>query len=806
MHIVKNRTTYAKIFVPAQTFSAVIFAAEKFARVVKKITGAEIAIEKKYALIGNECGLVFCTDKELSSFYPSVKNLQLNLSDDGFAVKKIGQTLLVVAKSARGVVFGSHDLLEKNADVVFSRGSRGEDVDVIPSIDFEISVYDYCEDSPFSVRAWNICGIGSEGNQHADDGTAEFIAANKSNSVSHHIESSWYKYGLFGAGLHFGEINNFDDLIHNHPEYFMTGQDGKPMPALGGHDSFLNYYNKDVAKVFAERLVELQEKTDGQDSIFWVMPDNPYFCMEQDGVKLHELPFTADDGTTVYPTDEDYKSTVYFNFLNRAIKFANSIRSNTRVCVFAYTYSETVPRIAIDERIDVYLAPISTNDKYSYVDEKNNDNLKIKENLEKWAKKTKSLGIYTYWNSFKGTIYSRPILSVVKENLLWFKGLGIKKIIVEGKVDCTLLDGMTEAQKNSVKFYDMNQAYVWAVHKLLWNPDLQLSGLIEKYCKIVYKECAPQMLEYFSLIEKGWANTDAMVWYTTGGDIYYLQMVIGAGVSGGVMNALENANKTAQTESVKRKVGSVYQTVKEQIEKYKDFVKEQAEVLYCKNEDLLSTEQMNYVFNADSVWNKAKPLVVLRDYGTLEYYPKEAKFSCRMIYDDENIYIGYTIFDDKIEKEVVSSDGKMTVLRSDGSELISYTETYIGGNVFNQSIYYGYISGFMGDKNANGQFYRNAGVPKSQPIPDGVKDVKYVHFDDDPDKRYYFHVQVLPFKALDANKETFNPYGSFVYYTDRYGRAGWMGYGLWSKQNFSPFTLIKGQKKAKENNDGKDQD
>ena len=211
---------------------------------------------------------------------------------------------------------------------------------------------------------------------------------------------------------------------------------------------------------------------------------------------------------------------------------------------------------------------------------------------------------------------------------------------------------------------------------------------------------------------------------------------------------------------------------------------------------------MNYVFNKDSVWNKAKPLVVLRDYGTLEYYPKQANFSCRMLYDDQNIYIGYTIFDDRIEKEIIDSDDKHTVYRQDGSELVSYTETYIGGNIFNQSVYYGYISGFMGDKNANGQFYKNDGVPKSQPIPDGVKDVKYVHFDANPQNRYYFHVQVLPFTALDANKETFNPYGSFVYYTDRYGRAGWMGYGLWSKQNFSPFTLGI-QKTAKENNDGK---
>ena len=81
-------------------------------------------------------------------------------------------------------------------------------------------------------------------------------------------------------------------------------------------------------------------------------------------------------------------------------------------------------------------------------------------------------------------------------------------------------------------------------------------------------------------------------------------------------------------------------------------------------------------------------------------------------------------------------------------------------------------------------------------IPKGVKDSKFVHFDDkDKQNRYYFHVQTIPFSALGTEKSVASPYGSFVYYSDRYGRAGWQGYGLWSKQNFSQFKLIDGLEK-----------
>ena len=118
----------------------------------------------------------------------------------------------------------------------------------------------------------------------------------------------------------------------------MTAPDGSPMKALEGYDSFLNYYNPSIAKEFGKGLAEQFSKLDSEDVINWVMPDNPYFVMVENGIKLNEQPFTADDGTMVNPSDENYKSTVYFNFLNRAMKEARSINPKVQLSVFAYTY------------------------------------------------------------------------------------------------------------------------------------------------------------------------------------------------------------------------------------------------------------------------------------------------------------------------------------------------------------------------------------------------------------------------------------------------------------------------------------
>lgn len=298
------------------------------------------------------------------------------------------------------------------------------------------------------------------------------------------------------------------------------------------------------------------------------------------------------------------------------------------------------------------------------------------------------------------------------------------------------------------------------------------------------------MRKYFALLQKGWDSKYGLVWYNTGGDVYYLQFLIKAGVAKAVVSTLEKALKKAKTPSVKRKIQTIYQTVTTELEKYKDFQKEEAEVVYTDigEEKLLGEAEMDYVNNEKSVWHTAKPLTVLRYCDTMQYYPKEANFSCRMLYDDKNIYIGYTVFDDQITEERLVGERKR-YYRLDGSEVISYGETYIGGNSFNQDTYYGYISGIMGERDS--QWYENKGSPIRNPMPDGVRTVQFVKLSEEKEKRYCFQVQVIPYEAIGAKSDACTPYGSFVYYTNRFGRAGWMGYGLWCKPNFSSYRLQK---------------
>ncbi len=715
---------------------------------------------------------------------------QTQLQDsDGFAVLKIQKEIWILAHCERGIYYGVHDFIEKNFPITYARGAKEYALEYLPverkgAEEIEISVFDYWEKSSFAIRVWNMCGVGTEGKEHSDLGSAAYYARNKINGIFHSVEKEWGEFGLRGCGVCAMPANRIDDLRLSHPQYFMTDVDGSPKASK--HESFINYYDREVALVIAKRFVEFLREAD--DHLYeWIMPDNPYFYMKQQGIELSNQPFTTDDGVTVYPSDKNYKSTVYFNFLNRVVREINKLRPNTDILTFAYLYSEQAPATRIDEHLVVALAPIYTNEKYAYTDAQGVSNREIAENIKRWSHICQKLCIYPYWNSFKGDIYTRPILRQVQENLLWFENLGIYGVTVEGKLDCSLLEQMTPQQKSTRIFFDLNEACTWVINKLIWNPRENIDELLKRFAKIVYKETAGEFLEYYSLIEQGFNSMDAYVWYATGGDVYILQGIVQAGLAEEIKKVLAKGTEKSKTSSVAMRWQSIRQTVEKEIDKYSDFVKEEGVMLDATGEDILSERALDYKNNRDSVWNKATPMCVLRNYQTMEFYPAEAKFACRMLFDGESIFVGYSISDDMIKRTYYDQSGRLRVEREDGTLVESYAETYIGGNELNRSTYYGYISGFTPTN--EGQFYQNDGTPVRIKKDCGLRDYYFVKTSENKEERYYFHVQKIPLAALDAVEENFKPYGSFVYYTDRFHRAGWMGFGLWSKQNFQPFVI-----------------
>ncbi|MBE5754126.1 MAG: DUF4838 domain-containing protein [Clostridiales bacterium] len=723
------------------------------------------------------------------------KEYDYTLGTDGFAVMEKDGNVIILGHNDFGASYGAHDFLEKNSDIIWARGAEEYSIEYLPMSEISATVINYCEKSPFKVRVWNTCGYGTDNVNHGDKGTAICLARNKITGVYHHCDEDWYEYGVTGQSLASASFRSIEEYIDTNPEYFMTYEDGTPRKLVAtsnSHlESYLNFYHPEVPKIIAKKMAQYLEGCHENDVACYNMPDNPCFYMYHNGVKLHEQPFTTDCGVTVYPTDKNYKSTVYFNFINRLIKELNRIRPNTVIHTQAYMYSEVAPAIKVDDRVFIKVAPLSANMHVAHNDPVKKDNWRVRDNLKEWVKHSNSVCVNAYWNCFKGGYYSRPIWKVAQEDLKFWREIGIKGFTPEGKVDCSRLESYTEKQAFARRFNDFNEMYTWGLHKLMWNPDQDLEALKKRYCKIVYKEVAEEMLEYYNLIEKGYNGTDTYVWWMSGGDVYIYQFIIKAGIKDAVLATLEKALAKTNNINVKERIESIYTTLKEYIGKYEKFVDEDGEVLWCNGVDPLSEGQLDWMNNKDSIWNKGKKSVVLKNYLTLDDFDEKHKFSRVMLYDENNLYFGYTIFDEGLEKIVPHEECGLKVFREDGSELNFRAESYFGGNALNNEVFYGYTCGFnKGD--TRDRYYINHGSPSTVKTPEGVKKVQKVFLSEDKTKRAAFFVQVIPYKALDVTLDSFKPYGHFCVFYDVYGRTGWgwKGFGLWGKQNFTTYKLV----------------
>ena len=752
------------------------------------ISGAKIDVRKIY----NEQIVSFVGAVILGTFeeFPLLKFLFKNdyqelKETDGFAVRFYGGNCFVFSHTSAGVFYGVNDILEKGADVVWSRGYGKEFEQFIKSKNIACPI-DYIEKPAFQVRGWHTCGVGMQGN-HLDAGTMHAFARNKLNGKASAYDNALNDWGFkCVANTHFKWLN-CDKYIEKYPNAFMRNFDGSIRKASAGA-SFLNYYDPKSAEILAQNYIDgLEQDPELIDrGLDVITSDDPhFFMMDEKGELLHAKPFTADNGVTVYPEQGNYKSTVYWNFLNRFVKIVAEKYPDVSFSALAYMYAEPCPAVALDKRLTARICVINANERLSFVDDNSEGAKQAVENIKAWKRKCSELYMYNYWMSFKGQIYSRPIAKVVQKNLQLYKELGVFGLLPEGKLDRAEKDGTDT-------FFDMNEMFIWQINKLFWNPYLDLDQLTDRFCRIVYGKASEDMKEYYRLLQKGWDERDSYVVYHTGGNVYTKDFIINAGVADGVLNALKSALSKKLSAVQKRKIQVIYDVVSSEIEKYSKFVEEIAYATYSNvgTENILSQENLAVKENPSSVWNTATPLKVFKNYQNFEDYDARADLSMRILYDKEYIYFGFCVSDDTL----APFDGTFSRFnipyfkRLDGSEVTSYAETYIGGNSLNREKYYGYISGVY---NSRGQkCYLNAGSPLGIDMPKGFKEGFYIHTDaQNPESSYYFHVQAIAFKDLGVSFEDATPYGSVVYYSNRYGRVGWKGTGLWDKAGFSNFIL-----------------
>ncbi len=769
--------------------AVVVTALNEAAKAVELISRAKVTIGQVSVddLKNIKNAVVLATFEEIPFLREKFsEDYEFLLSSDGFAVRYSDEKIFIFSHEKNALFFAIHDFLEENFEIIWTRAKKGSECSYIAQCESAICKYNYVKKSPFQYRVSHHCGKGDLGSG-IDSANMLFLAKNKIN-----YKLSYYKdferYGI-QAFSYESELHPFhiEAYLHSCPQYFMV--DGKGFPKSGRYESHINYYNKEVADLIADRILfVLEGKKDIRDLPISIgLPDSDYFMMEEDGIRLDKKPFVCDDGTIVYPDEYNYKSTVYFNYVNRIIDRVCKVYPETKFMALAYIYTEPCPKIKVRKNLMVDIAPIVVSEHFDFLTDTSAESLKCKNNILNWLQNTPNICVYNYWHSAEsGDIYSRPIIKTVQNNLKWYVEIGVKGISPEATLDQFNVLGADDK-------FDMNEMYHWLTLKLMFDPYEDVRALSEKFCRIVYGKADRYMLEYFDLLQYGWDHTDDYVTYSTNGSVYIGSMIIKTGISEKVLTALKNALSCELTDEQRRKINRIYEITERQIGIYKDADEEDAYMVYCDagTENILSQNMLAVEENAESVWNKAIPLKQFRDFKTFARIDPKTRLNARILFDDRYVYVGYQFFDDSISSAplVNNFSGFPMFTRENGKLAYNYLENYIGGNVLNKSEYFGFITGMR--FNRAPQVYINHGAPELIETPNDFKEAVYVHYDEDKTKRYYFHVQAISYDFLQVSSETARVYGSFLVGNDRYGLFGWKGNGVWCKPNFVEYKKVK---------------
>ncbi len=453
-------TDYVMV-VPARSDTLVVQGKEELWEFFRRSTGAELNVvtdeglvfdeQKKYISLGNT-----------TIFNGTGLNLGEEYKEDGFVIKRFGNTVVIAGGSDYGVMYGVYGFLRYNLGVRFYANDeitvpdRSNGVTYLK--DFDLSVI-----PDFDNRALGLT-------EHVSSVTEYRLG----------LEKGHGKNWLAWCHTYF-QLLPKTKYIDDHPDWY--SHNGQTQLCLTNEGMIA-----EMIDVIKERVLNAT----WLDNILLEVghEDNSGFC----------------DCTTCTAEINTYgsQSAVMMRFMNKLADALNPWMKETyhgqkTLKLVAFAYGPTVPApvvrdengewqaadpsVIAHENVGIMLAPLGSDWAHSMYDAEHNS--RTKEMFEGWPAVCDEFYIYTYNVVFDNHMYFMDHWSYVQEYYRAYKAIGAKFIFDQG------------ASHMNMPFWELSN-YVRS--RLLWNVDADVEKLIDEFITAYYKAGAPYVKEYFDLV------------------------------------------------------------------------------------------------------------------------------------------------------------------------------------------------------------------------------------------------------------------------------------------------------------------
>lgn len=401
---------------------------------------------------------------------------------DGFAVRTNGKNILIFGGTPKGTLNGVFAFIENNSDLIWARPHAEYGTIFSKNPNLKIVWGDALEIPASRYRGW-LSNAGGDGEDFPI-----WTTRNRGNYRGGQPKENigWGNFAEIGGG------HNLQTFIpKGNPDFYPVIKGEKPKElSIWKHQICMNA--PDLVKVYAANVADYITKKgpkEGLDAVNIKIEDNWGVCECEKCTAPIKLP----DGKTIDVKNPAFRSTQFFDFLNKVTAELNKTWPELKVQTYGYFFTATPPLIKVNPNINVLFCPYPRKDYRTPLCSPMNDHWHRM--AKGFAEKT-NVVVREYYGIFT---FGRPLAEVVAWDVKDYIARGTYGFASEISTDGMRIwwDG---AVRGAGDDWDFNMMEFWLISRIYWNPDADVEALRKYYIRRTFREAAPEMEKFFGTI------------------------------------------------------------------------------------------------------------------------------------------------------------------------------------------------------------------------------------------------------------------------------------------------------------------
>jgi hypothetical protein len=443
-------------------------AAAELEKYLEEVTGASFSVAPEGQVLATTPQILVGAGTRARMLLPSQQ--WNDLGPDGIVVKSVGQNLILAGGRPRGSLYAVYQFLESS---VGCRWWTPQDSKIPQRPTLTVGTQDVTYVPPFDYREHYTTSVRNDP-----------VFATKMRENGHHQtqSASWGgHHSILGFVHTFSELLPPSEYFAEHPEWYSDPDNGylpctatSRMPNAQATELCLT--NPDVQD-------ELTLK-----ALAWIAanPDAGYISISHND---NTNSYCRDAAAMTLINAEGSPSAPLIQFVNIIAGRIKQQYPNFMVETLAYHWSEKPPStIQPADNVIVRLAPIRADFGHPMGSVWN---AATRNNIEAWSAISSQLFIWNYVTNFRATMLPHPNWDGLAKDLRFFEDNKVTGVFEQG-----------DAYTNGVG--DFVQLRAWLMGKLMWDPSLNQSALMNEFMQNYYGDAEPYLRQYIDLLQSSY--------------------------------------------------------------------------------------------------------------------------------------------------------------------------------------------------------------------------------------------------------------------------------------------------------------